>query len=276
MAPFFTMNKLFPFALPALLALTLAFRPAVAAPQALSAQQVLDAAAQKYAGFSQYQGACSILLEGESAIDGGAPQQIVGSANSIVTFERGESLDVTGSNNFGGTFEAVSTPDLTTISVTGADASPVWKLTKRTVIFQKDKLDKATTDQFLAGLMGVSGGGGATLPALLMGDNSLNPLRAKSEIALQPERNLGTTPCYIVTETDNARKSVTTLWIEKDSFLLRRIQSEIGPTTTPAMTGAQLPPEMLKENPALKDMKVPAMSSSYNNRLLVFTTQVAK
>lgn len=274
------MNKLFSLAVPALLALSLSVvsRPATAQPQTLSAQQVLDAAAQKYAGFSQYKGTCSILLEGESAMAGGPAQQIVGSANSTVEFERGKSLEVKGTNNFGGTFEALSTPASTTISATtdGGAAAPAWKLVKRTVLFQKDRLDKATTGQFLGGLMGVSGGGGAALPALLMDDNSLNAFRAKGEVALQPMQNLGTTPCYIVTKTDQEHKSLTTMWIEKDSFLLRRLQTEIGPMTTPAMTSAQFPPEMLAQNPALKDIKIPAMTSSYNNRLLVFTTQVAK
>ena len=260
----FPMNKIFSLALPALLALslTLVARPAVAAPQTLTAQQVLDAAAQKYAGFSQYQGTCSILIDGESAIEGEPSQHLVSSANSVVDFERDKSLKVTGDSGFGGKFEALSTPASTTITVNGAGD-------KKMTLFQKDTLNKAETDEFLAGLTGVSGGGGATLPAMLLSDNTLNPLHAKGVVALLPTRSLGTTPCYIVTKTDAENKSVRTFWIEKDSFLLRRLEIEMGEMKSPAPTK-----EILEKYPQLKNM--PAITTHYTNHILVFATQLAE
>lgn len=258
------MNKLFSLAIPALLALSMSAtsRPAVAAPQTLSAQQVLDVAAQKYAGFTQYQGTCSILVDGEASIEGEPAQHTVSSANSTVTFERGQSLKVTGSTGFGGTFEALSTPTSTTITVSGAGD-------KKLTLFQKATLDKAETDEFLAGLTGISVGGGATLPAMLLSDSSLNPLRAAGVAALLSMQNLGTTSCYIVTKNNEENKVVRTFWIEKDSFLLRRLEIEMGETKSPKLTE-----EMIAKYPQLKDM--PAITTRYTHHILAFATQLAQ
>lgn len=258
------MNKLFSLALPALLALSLLMssRPAVAAPQTLSAQEVLDAAAQKYAGFTQYQGTCSILIDGAASIEGEPAQHSVSSANSTVAFERDKSLKVTGTNSFGGTFEALSTPTSTTITASGAGD-------KKMTLFQKTTLNKEEMSEFLGGLTGISGGGGATLPALLLSDSEINPLRAKGVAALLPMRNLGATPCYIVTKTNEEYKAVRTFWIEKDSFLLRRLDIEMGETKSPKLTA-----EVLAKYPQLKDM--PAITTQYTNHILIFATQSAE
>ena len=57
---------------------------AVAAP--LTAAQVLEAGAKRYAGLYQLQATCSIIINGEVAVEGQAPQQFVSSANSKVSF----------------------------------------------------------------------------------------------------------------------------------------------------------------------------------------------
>lgn len=257
------MNKIFVFALPALLALSLVARPVVAQTKPLTAAEVLEAAAQKYANFKQFQGTTSILVDGESSVEGEPPSHLVASANSRVDFVRAQSLEVTGDSGFVGTFEAFSTPASTTIEVVGKDG-------KKTPLFVKAALDREGTAEFMGGLTGVSGGGGATLPALLLSkDGDLNPLRPTGVLALLPERNLGLTPCYVVTRTDAEIRSASTFWIEKDSFLLRRLEIETGEQKSPEFTA-----EILAQYPQLKDM--PAIRTHYVNHTLIFATQLAK
>lgn len=263
------MNKIFSLALPALLALSLVARPTLAQPKTLTASEVLEAAAQKYAGFYEFEGNCSIIVNGESAIEGEPPRQMVSSANSKVSFVHGQTLNVSGDNNFGGKFEATVTPDAASIAMVGADG-------KKTTLLDKKGADAGASAEFLGGLTGVSGGGGAVLPALLLGADSLNPLRAKGVVEMQAAQNLGETACYVVTITNAERKSVTTLWIEQDKLLLRRMEFMMGPATTPAMTSAQFSPEMLAQNPALKDIKVPATTINYSYQILIFATQNAQ
>ena len=257
------MNKIFAFAVPALLALSLISRPAVAQPTTLSAQEVLDASAQKYAGFARYEGTCSTLLDGESSADGDAPLHLVSSANSVTVFERDKSLEITGDNGFGGKFEAYSTLTSTTIEVFGENG-------KKVTLFEQTAPDTNASVEFLAGLTGISGGGGATLAALLLSkDEDLNPLRAKGIVALLPVRNLGTKTCYIVTKTDEENKKVETFWIEKDSFLLRRLEVEMGETKSPELTA-----EDLEKYPQL--MNMPDITTHYSKHISVFATKVAR
>ena len=245
-----------------MLALSLVARPIAAQEKTLTAQQVLDAAAQKYAGFYEFQGTCSILLDGESSIEGEPPTHLVSSANSAIKFVNGQTLTVTGDNGFGSKFEALSTPTAASISIVDGNG-------KKTPLVQQGALDEKNTEGFLAGLTGVSGGGGATLPALLLSDSALNPLRAAGKVELQPMRNFGTTPCYVLTRTNDEAKSVTTMWIEQSSFLLRRLEVEFGETKAPELTPADL-----AKYPQLKDM--PKITTHYVNHTLIFATQLAK
>lgn len=266
------MNKIFSLAVPALLALSLVSRPAVAQPKTLTATEVLEASAKKYAGFYQFEGNCSILIDGESAIEGEAAQQILGTANSAISFVNGRNLKVSGGSGFGGSVEALSTPDSATITLVGIDG-------KKTTLYTKNAPDAGSSDEFLASLTGVSGGSGAVLPALLLSDGALNSLRAPGKAEMQTAQNLGQTPCYVVTKTDAENNSVTTFWIEQDKLLLRRMETVFGPRTTPAMTATtegMFTPEQLAQNPVLKDIKIPAMTTFYSRHLLVFATKVAQ
>ena len=258
------MKNLFAFALPALLALSLLSRPSVAQPAAMTAQGVLDAAAQTYADFREYKGTCAALIDGAASTDGAPPQQIVSSATSRFAFERGKNLKVIGDTMFGGSYTALSTPTQSSIDI-------VPDKGETTRLFDKTVADEDAMTEFLASITGISGNSGYMTPAALLTDGELNPFRAQGILELLPEQNLGTTPCYVVRQTDEERKSVSTLWIEKESFLLRRFEQDMGATKTPELTEADL-----EKYPQLKGMKMPSVMMLYTKRLLVFSNEVAR
>ncbi len=257
------MKFLFSFALPALLALSLFARPSAAQPAMLSAREVLDAAAQTYAALEIYQGTCSVVNDSAySTSESVATTHAVSSATAKISFQRDRKLNVTGNSPMGGSFDATTTPAGSIIEVTASRGQAIR-------IYDVTGEKAANREEFIASMTGISGGTGLTIPAALITDGELNPFRGAGTLSAPEVRDLGATACYVVKQTDEERKSVHTFWIEKSSFLLRRLETEMGTIIAPKMTA-----EEIKEYPQLAEM--PQMTVLYTNTLMVFSNETAR
>ena len=232
------------------------------APAWLSASQVLEKSRQTYAGFSSYKGSCSAVSDALIAVGDAEPMQNVSSASATIEFVRGERLAVEGVDMGGSPFKALWTPGQAYIEqVKRGDTIGAAGEVKRTD-YKND--DIPAFDAMLGGLTGFTGTTGSLLPAALLDNIWSNPFpNPKSQLRQLPARNLGTVPCYVIEATAPELNRVTTYWIERKTFLLRRITEELGE-------------QRFDDMPEVNGVKEPIMRLAYSLNQFVFATTEAK
>ena len=216
------------------LALTLSLefagvRPASAQGAELSATEILQKSLKTYGELQTYRGTCAVTNEQISAFGNGKPQHIVTNARATFNFKRGERLSIQGQNILGNQFEALSTLDKTWIeSPTGAPGgvqmSPQQREDARQTFGGLE--DSENFDQVTSALFSLTQGAASVVPTLLMGDSPGNPLRRPPGATLLPDQKILGDDCYVVRHDFVAMGVVTTFWVDKQTFLLRRMQQE--------------------------------------------------
>ena len=237
------------------------------APAELSASQILTKSRQTYAAFSVYKGTCSVVTDALIAVEDAEPMQNVSSASAKIEFARGERLAVEGVDMGGSAFKALWTPDETWLEVmahrgAGIGPGPEDK-TERKII--KGTPDFAAQDALLASMSGFTGGTGSKIPNALMPDkfDLGNPFTKLGEAKLLNSKQLGAKICYVVQVTTPELNRVDTYWIERNSFLLRRMTEEIGE-------------QRYDDIPEFEGKPMPILRVGYSLNQFVFATTEAK
>ncbi len=216
------------------LALTLslqlgAIRPVSAQEAELSATEILQKSLVTYGELKLYRGTCAVTSEKISTFGNNAPQHRVTNANATFNFTRGERLSVKGENILGNRFEALSTPDKTWVEsgVAGADGAPMTERQKEDArVILPGLEDTELFDQVTGALFSLTEGAASVMPSLLMGDSPSNPLRRPPGATRLPDQNILGNDCYVVHHDFAAAGVATTFWVDKRTFLLRRMQKE--------------------------------------------------
>ena len=240
---------------------------AAVAPAELTASQILEKSRQTYAGFSVYKGTCSVVTDAVLAVGDGEPMQSVYGASAKIEFERGERLAIEGVDMGGNPIKALWTPQQAWIEMVVYDKdaptpTPTGK-TKRKIIEGNEVLKPI--DSMLASLSGVTGGTGAKILNALVPDrfDLGNPFTRLGTAKLLAPKQLGTKICYVVQVTTAELNRVDTYWIERDSFLLRRLTEEIGE-------------QRFDDMPEIEGAKMPMIRIAYSLSQFVFATSEAK
>ena len=216
------------------LALTLSLqlagvRPASAQDAELSATEILQKSLQTYSEIQNYRGTCAVTSEKISTFGDNAPQHRVVNANATFNFKRGERLSVKGQNILGNRFEALSTPDKTWFESgeAGANGAPMTDRQKEDArVILPSLADTELFDQVTSALFSLTEGAASVVPSLLMGDSPSNPLRRPPGATLLADQKILGDDCYVVRHDFAAAGVVTTFWVDKQTFLLRRMQQE--------------------------------------------------
>jgi outer membrane lipoprotein-sorting protein len=108
----------------------------------------------------------------------------------------------------------------------------------------------------VAGATGVSSGSAHTIPALLLPDQITGAkLSAMIDLTRLPDESLDGTPCFKLHGKYGFGNQPTTLWLEKATYLVRRIAQDTGLTKNATV----YQPEMNKDIPA-KELELNAPS----------------
>lgn len=216
------------------LALTLslqlvAVRPANAQDTELTATEILQKSLKTYAELKTYRGTCAVINEQVSALTGGKPQHHVSYARAAFDFQRNQRLSVKGQNVLGNRFEALATPDKTWIespigSINGAPMSEQQRKEARR--FFGGLADSELFGKVTDALFSLTQGAASVVPTLLMGDSPANPLRRSFGATLLPSQKIVGDDCYVVRHNFADMGLITTFWVDKQTFLLRRMQEE--------------------------------------------------
>ena len=241
-----------------------------AAPQAvpaeLSAAQILTKSRQTYAALSVYRGACSVVRDVVIAVGDGEPTQNVSSASATIDFARGERLTIAGVDMGGNPFKAQWTPRESWIEqYRAADKGAIAEKGAPARRNYRDEPNYRAVDGMMAGLSGFTGGVGSAIPNALMPDrfDLGNPLLQLGTAKLLAPRQLGTKLCYVVQVTIAELNRVDTYWIERDSFLLRRLTEEVGE-------------QRFDDLPKINGEPLPTYRVAYSLSQFVFATTQAK
>ena len=225
----------------------------------LDAAQILRKSLQTYGKLQTYQGTCAVTSEAVIDVEGRGRQHIAQNAQATIKFERGKRLSIEGTLMGGDPFRALSTPKETWDEFQRRDDAP-GKMTRETV---KGDNVLTATETLLAGLSGVTGGAASTIPDLFAPDPVSNPYAILGTVKRLPDQTIGASDCYVLEQNVPELNTVTTYWIEKNSFLLRRKQEEQG--------------EMdFGDLPAVPGVKVEKMKGIYSMSFFVFVNDVAK
>lgn len=204
-------------------------RPASAQATELSATEILQKSLKTYGELQSYRGTCAVTNEQVSALGGGKPQHHVTNARATFDFQRGERLSIKGQNILGNRFEALSTPDKTWIESTlnmtnGALMSEQERKDARKIL--PSLQDAERFGEVTDALFSLTNGAASVVPTLLMGDSPRNPLRRSFDATLLPAQKILGDDCYVVRHNFANLGLVTTFWVDKQTFLLRRMQEE--------------------------------------------------
>jgi hypothetical protein len=104
----------------------------------------------------------------------------------------------------------------------------------------------STMEMALAGATGVSGGAAASIPGTFFKMNWGNSLGATMESAARkPDERIGEADCYVLSETN--RGHARSIWIGKEDFLIRQIETFTSAAVAQAERDAQI-----KKHPELR------------------------
>ena len=236
----------------------------------MTAAQILEKSRQTYAAFSSYKGSCSVVSDLVFAQGDDAPTQKVSSASAQIEFERGKRLSIEGVDMGGSPYKAQSMPSETWIEQMRATKEEMPAKPER-IDYKDRRLNPngvgfyRAVDGMLAGLSGFTGGGGSKIPNALVPDqfDLGNPFSLLGTARLLPSRNLGNIVCYVIEATSPELNSVTTYWIERKTFLLRRMTEEHGE-------------QRYDDMPEIDGKPLPIMRVAYSQNQFVFATTEAK
>jgi hypothetical protein len=185
------------------LALALAAPRAAAAP--LTGPQILQKSAAAYAALPAYVGAATV----QSAVTAGR-QKIAQTATAVIQFQRPDKIRIEGKDVTGQPYRIVS------------DGREVWSApTSRTNPgWQKMPNVQAA----IIGMTGPAAGAPATLPALLLSMPWGNPFPRVDGSRRGPDVKIDGHACFQVVRADPS--TMRSYWIDRQSFLLRRMKEE--------------------------------------------------
>ena len=196
-----------------------------ASAQELSAPEILQKSLQTYAQLPSYRGTCAVTNEQISQFGEGAPQHHVFNAQATFSFERGQQLSIRGRNILGNRFAARSTPGEVWVELGASPtdgAQPPAAENARHVFAGLD--DSEIAGKISDELFGLTQGAASIVPTMLAGDSPANPLRRSVGATLLPAQTIVGDECYVVRFAIS--DGVTTFWVDKRTFLLRRMQEE--------------------------------------------------
>ncbi len=225
----------------------------------LSARQILIKSAATYASFEQYKGNCVVLSDAKVKMPGldDSPRHIITAARSSISYQRGQLVAVfvnDGSQSFTAIDGGGTETYLETSKLSNKAEEP-----KREVFEDKEHISKTRLLQI--NLAPQASGAGTLIWNALDGSKSSSDLFSTAgDTQLLPEQMLGKTLCYVIARKDGGK--TTTLWIEKDTFLLSRLQVEQG--------------EYKSKPIEAKDGKKISIELDYSFKTYVFATEEAK
>jgi outer membrane lipoprotein-sorting protein len=115
----------------------------------------------------------------------------------------------------------------------------------------------SSLDLGIAGATGVSSGSAHTIPTLLLPDRITGArLSAMADLTRLPDEGLDATPCFKLQGKYGFGKQPTTLWLEKATYLIRRIAQDTGLNKSTTV----YQPEVNKDIPA-KELEFNAPST---------------
>ena len=191
----------------------------------LTAPQILERSRRAYLGFSVLRASCAMVRDGLLARGDEAPNQLVSSARASFEFERDARLFIDCFTGSGHHYRALWTPDEAWIETGTLRAG--GRESKRENIEGKEGI--GAYSRIVGGLTGVTHGAASLLPSALQDSNWSNPFPSTHDaLEVRPPQRLGAVWCYVVEARREERERVETLWIEAETFLLRRLNEERG------------------------------------------------
>jgi hypothetical protein len=207
---------------------------ATAQPTELTGDEILAKSAKTYRELKAFRGDSKVTSSSTISIKGAAPQTSERSAQASFNFQRGAFFIIKGLDTGGGPFSIDNWGTKTTMTTnfTGKETTE----------------NVEDVEMGVAGMTGVAAGAPTTIPALLLDSNWGYPYRTKGSIAkLEGHETLQGHDCYKVSQPLSQLNSVSTFWIDSQSFLLRQMKERAGEQI---WSEAQL-----KEMPEMRDFK---------------------
>ena len=191
---------------------------AVTAP--MTATQILEKSRQTYAGLQVYRGKCAATLYQINAGKEG-PREVNLTSQSSLEWERGRSLHIATNN---GIQKWNVEGDAKEIVLNDSGIANLFA-PKREVFVDKEHINKTTA--FFIAFQPNALGTGTMVYRLLENIRFLHPFDLKNS-ELRPADSVDGRPCYVVARREDKTNAVTTFWLDKESFLLRRMTVEQG------------------------------------------------
>jgi hypothetical protein len=217
-------------------------RFATAQPAELTGDEILAKSAKTYRELKAFRGDSKVTSSSTVSIKGTAPQTSERSAQASFNFQRGAFFIIKGLDATGGPFSIDNWGPKTTLTTNFAG---------------KEKTENVEDlEMAVAGMTGVAANAPTIIPALLLDSSWGYPYRTRGATAkLEGHETLQGHDCYKVSQPFIKIDSVSTFWIDSQSFLLRQIKEKAGEQK---WSEAEL-----KEMPQMRDFKQLSSESTH-------------